>query len=137
MTNMNDVINILDGLNMEELESLKQKVSECIDSKRETKRLIYTHDCYGSSNYHFRKYKHFAKLLTAIDDTKTNGFAFIGKFLRVDKENLVRCGSYVVEVCDCSISLYKVEEDGINLILEGNSRRYVSFIQEAKRLTGL
>lgn len=137
MTNINNVINILEELNIEELENLKQKVAECISSKRETKRLIYTHNCYGSSNYHFRKYKHFAKLLTAIDDIKTNGFAFIRKFLRVDKENLVRCGSYVVEVCDCSISLYKVEEDEINFILEGNSRRYVSFIQEAKRLTGL
>ncbi|MFL0250642.1 hypothetical protein ACJDT4_09440 [Clostridium neuense] len=137
MQKLNDIIVNFNELTIEELQQLKQEVVEHINAKRENKQVIYVHDCCYSSNYHRGKYKHFAKLLTSIDDTKTNGFAFNGKFLKVDKENLVEKENYVVEVCNCSIRLYKVEEDSINLILEGNSRQYVSFIREAKRLTGL
>lgn len=137
MPKLNKIVTNLNELTNEELQKLKQEVLERINLKRGTKHVIYTHACYGSSNYHFRKYKHFSKLITSIDDTKSNGYAFNGEFLLADKENLIKDGSFVVEVCDCSLSLYKVEADGIKLVLQGNSRRYVSFIQEAKRLTEL
>ena len=74
----------------------------------ETSDCVYTHDCKGSANYHLGKYKHWAKLVKAIDRSKTNGYAFIGDFLKVQNEHRVPKNSIVVEVCDTTITAYRV-----------------------------
>ena len=126
----------LKELTIEELEILKTNVLKERES-RITKKVIYTHDCFGSSNYHMNKYKHFSKKLTGIDESKTNGYAFSGDFLSVECENLVTEGSYIVEVCMGIIKLYKASDNEKELLLKGNSGAYVSFIRKAKEITGL
>lgn len=62
----------------------------------------------------------------------------MGTFLKVESENLVKVGAYIVEVCSDNLSLYKVEgENKIQLLLEGKANSYVTFIKEAKKITGL
>lgn len=125
-------------IQLEELKQIRNIISEEIERKTVVRRVIYTHDCYGSSSYHFRKYKHWAKTLKQIDDTKTDGYAFIGDFLKGESENLVKIGAYVVEVCSDNLSLYKAEgENKFQLLLEGKANSYVTFIKEAKKITGL
>ena len=85
---INKIIGELKGLSIEELGKLQEHIVKEKDT-RGCKKTIYTHDCFGSSDYHFRKYKHFAKKITSIDGNKTNGYAFSGEFLDVRKENLV------------------------------------------------
>lgn len=126
----------LKDLTIEELEMLQKSILNEKES-RVIKKTIYTHDCYDSSDYHRSKYKHFAKKLTGIDDSKTNGYAFSGDFLSVEDENLVTEGSYIVEVCIGILKLYRASNDEKELLLEGKSGAYVSFIREAKEITGL
>lgn len=124
---------------VEDIKKLKNRISFLIDFtfKDTTKKSIYKHDCFGSSTYHFRKYKHYAKVLDSIDATKANGFAFVGDFLSYDKEDVVKDGSYIIEVCHESHRIYKVENDVKELILEGSRKELVSFIKRAKELTNL
>lgn len=130
----------LKTLNLEQLKDLKDKVQVEI-SKREGKdaiKYIYTHDCYDRSTYHQGKYKHYVKTIRSIDDTKSNGYAFIGDFLKVDKENLVVADSYVVECCSGTLKLYLIiGNQEKELVLEGTQRTICAFIQEAKRITRL
>lgn len=133
---MNEIITNLKSLTIEELERLQASIVK-ERGLRGNKKSIYTHDCFGSSNYHYGKYKHYSKVITSIDDSKTNGYAFNGEFLKVDKENRIPEGSYVIETCSITLRIYKVTNDEKELILEGKSRNYVSFIREAKELTGL
>ena len=72
---------------------------------------VYTHDCKESSNYHLGKYKHWAKLVKAIDKSKTNGYAFIGDFLKVQNEHRVPKNSIVVEVCGTTLTAYRITGD--------------------------
>lgn len=82
------------------------------------------------------KYKYYSKRITAIDDSKTNGFAFLGEFLNVRKENLIPDGSYILEVCNnMSLKLYKINKESKELVLVGYSNMFVSFIKEARELT--
>jgi hypothetical protein len=77
----------------------------------ETSDCVYTHDCKGSSNYHLGKYKHWAKLVKAIDKSKTNGYAFIGDFLKVQNEHRVPKNSIVIEVCNTTLTAYRIIGD--------------------------
>ena len=121
---------IILSLNQEELKETKKLIEKQLAEKTKKEKVIYTHNCYNASNNHFRKYKHWCKLIEDIDSSKTNGFAFIGEFLFTDKENLVDKNSYVVEVCANDLSLYKIIGDNEKeLILEGKSSKYVSFIK--------
>lgn len=133
---INEIVKNLKDLTLAELEKLQESIVKERGLK-EKKQSIYTHDCYGSSDYHFGKYKHYSKKITAIDSTKTNGYAFSGEFLQLRNENLVPEGSYVIEACSCKLRIYRVDNDLKELILEGSSSSYVSFIREAKELTGL
>ena len=72
---------------------------------------VYAHDCQRSANYHQRKYKHWCKLVTEIDLTKADGYAFIGRFLQVTAENMVPRGSVIVEVCGTDYIAYRVVGD--------------------------
>ena len=130
----------LKDLCIEELQTLKDNITiEII--RREDKILancIYTHDCYGSSQYHFGKCKHYAKVLDKIDNTKTDGYAFVGDFLKCDKENLIKKGKFVIEVCSVTLKIYRVVGDKEKeLIIQGRQNEICSFIKEAKKLTSL
>lgn len=135
--NVQEIIAEVKLMPIEDIKELKNKISFLIDFKDKTKKSIYKHDCFGSSTYHFRKYKHYAKVLDSIDDTKANGFAFVGGFLNCDKEDIVRDGSFIIEVCHEDYRLYKIENDVKELILEGRRKELVSFIKSVKELTNL
>ncbi|MCT4543512.1 MAG: hypothetical protein N4A63_08220 [Vallitalea sp.] len=126
-------------LDLEDLKEVRNALNNIIRKKSEkTKKVIYTHNCYNSSNYHFRKYKHWSKKITSVDDTKTNGYAFTGDFLKVDKENLVEVGSYIVECCDQSLYLYLLKnEDEVEELATGNYNEFISFIRSVKEITKL
>ena len=137
MSNLEEVLKMLGDFELKELIKIKSAVDKSINLKSDKKRVIYKHKCFGSSDYHFNKYKHYSKVLTLIDNTKTNGYAFVGEFLPIQKESLVREGSYVVEVCDADIYLYKIKADSDELLLQGKYSEMVTFIKRAKEITGM
>lgn len=126
----------LKELTLEELNFLQNQIVKEKDL-RTNNYCIYTHGCCERSTHHLNKYKHYAKRITAIDSSEKNGYAFIGDFLSVHKQNLVPEGSYVIEVCSNNLTLYRVHEDKDELLLTGNDREYVTFIKKAKEVTGL
>lgn len=137
MIELEKIIEELEKLSLEDLELLKGKIKKCIDAKSDKKKMvIYKCDCFDSSDYHFNKYKHYAKVLTGIDCTETNGYAFQGEFISVRKENLIQDGSYIIENCNYHLYLYKLESDEKNLCLEGSTNKIISFIKKAKEITG-
>lgn len=75
-------------------------------------KVVYEHECKGSARHHLMKYKHWAKLITSVDTSKTNGFAFDGEFLDVNSEHKIDVGSLVVEACGDTITLFRIDEDG-------------------------
>jgi len=97
--------------------------------------VVYEHDCMKSASYHLRKYKHWAKLLTAVDTTKSNGFAFIGEWLSVTSQNQVIEGSLVVEYCgydgNREFKLYRVTQSGKVEIVASSRQTIVEFIRKA------
>lgn len=128
----------ISNLDLDELEKLKSVVNIVIKEKRIDANTIYTHDCYGSSKHHFGKYNHWAKVIKKIDDTKTNGYAFIGDFISIEKENIASVGDYVVEVCASELKLYKaLDKNEKELLAEGRYNSFVSFIKECKEITEL
>lgn len=125
----------LKELSIEELNDLLKDVKEEIAS-RNNKKIIYCCDVKGNSEYSLKKYKSWAKLITNIDTTKTNGYAFVGNFLNVRTENLVNAGDYVVElVQDQNYFLYKATGDNNKeLLLEGKRNNLITFIRECKKI---
>ena len=136
MNSIEEYIEQIKSFNLEELRLLQEHILKEKDS-RVTPKYVYTHDCCGYSNYHIKKYKHYSKRITAIDETKVNGYAFLGEFLNVKKENLVPDESFILEVCNMSLKLYKTKKETKELVLEGYSNMFVSFIKEAKEITKL
>lgn len=100
-------------MNTEELLVAKAEIEKRIEeiNGKKKKLCLYTHRCKDSANHHMGKYKHWAKLVSGIDTSKTNGYAFIGEFLGVNYEHMVPEGSIVVEVCDCTIIAWKIGVD--------------------------
>lgn len=60
----------LKDLSYENLSKLKDEIVVLLEAKAEKRKYIYKHDCYGCSNYHFNKYKYYAKKITQIDESK-------------------------------------------------------------------
>ena len=119
----------------EELQKLIIRAKEEL-AKRNTKTLVlYTHDCKNHSDYHQRKYRHWAKKVLSVDTTKTDGYAFEGPPLYVDKEYKLRVGRIVVEVCsdDGTIKAYQMKKTGKKLIAEGSTRSMSAFIEEVAK----
>lgn len=81
-----------------------------------------------STNYHRGKYKHWAKLVTGVDTTKTNGYAFEGEFLNINAEHKIPVGSIIAEVCGAKIKIYELKPNGKALILEGYTSSMSSII---------
>lgn len=89
-------------------------------------KVLYEHDCKGSARYHMNKYKHWAKLVTGVDTSKTNGYAFEGEFLSVYNEHKLETGSLVVECCGGEITLYRVTGDSEKEELDTAGRKSMS-----------
>lgn len=125
----------IESLDIDTLKDIRKEISNKIEERKTEKKVIYVHECYGSSQYHFRSKKHWAKIVTEVDDDKTNGYAFEGKFLNCEKENLVPNGSYVVETCCEKLFLYVIKDDySKELLVEGREREFISFIKECKTI---
>jgi len=108
-------MNNLENMSVQELEQLKNQIDNLIKSKKsnsQSQLILYTHNCKDSAKYHKNKYKHWSKLVTAVDVTKTNGYAFIGDFLNISNEHKLPINSIVVEVCHTTIIAYRLQEDG-------------------------
>ncbi|HPZ75317.1 MAG TPA: hypothetical protein PK723_05875 [Candidatus Pacearchaeota archaeon] len=97
--------------------------------------VVYEHECMKAASYHLNKYKHWAKLLTGVDVTKSNGFAFIGEWLQVTSQNQVIEGSLVVEYCGYDGSrefkLYRVTQSGKQEVAAASRQTIVEFIRKA------
>ena len=96
--------------------------------------MVYTHRCKNSAKYHHGKYKHWAKLVYAVDTSKTNGYAFDGDFLVVTAEHKVPVGSVIVEVCDKEIDCYIMEASGKRNVASGRTDSMSGFIDTVSRL---
>ena len=122
----------------EELIKLKEQITNELLKRNPQKKVLYKTDCYNSSDYHHNKYKHWARIIKSIDETKTNGYAFIGEKIEIRKESLVPINSFIVECCGYDLKIYKVNgNDDKEIILTGRYNKFVSFIQEAKELINL
>lgn len=121
----------LKNMSIEELENLKTKINEEIGTRKpKTEYVVYSHDCMNSANYHKGKYKHWAKLVTAIDATKANGYAYQGEFLNINVEHKVPAGSLVVEVCNTTIEAYRITENGKELVDEARTNAMSALIDK-------
>lgn len=120
----------LKKLTIEQLNELKAQIVAEIESRQQNKTLvIYTHDCKNSAKYHKGKYKHWTKLVKAVDTTKTNGYAFIGEFLNINYEHKIPANSIVVEVCDKDIIAYRATENGKGKITEAKTNSMSGLIE--------
>ena len=125
----------IEEMETEELKELKLKIEAELNKRKEDKKIIYNTDNFNSSTYHINKYKPWAKEINAIDITKTNGFAFIGNFLKLKNENIVKQGQHVVEMDENRLYLYKAKEDyKKDLILEESKANYISFIRNVAEI---
>jgi hypothetical protein len=126
---------MLDLKNMtdEELNNLKAQINEELLC-REKKEVVYTHNCKTASTYHLQKYKHWAKLVTGVDTSKTNGYAFKGTFLAVTQEHKVPIGSIIVEVCEVVITAYRMELNGKKELFSGRTHTMSKFIEKVAEL---
>lgn len=126
-------------LTIDELRELKREIEEEIRVRQEAeaKKVVYTHDCKDKASYHKGKYKHWAKLVTSVDSSKTDGYAFVGEFLKIDSEHYVPAGAIVVEVCSDTFTAYKVIGDyKKELISEGKRNSLVPFIRVVEESLG-
>lgn len=122
----------------EELIKLKDEILEELSKRNTIKNVLYKFDCYDFSDYHIRKYRHWGRIIKSIDETKTNGYAFIGDKIELRKECIVPVDSFIVECCGDDLKIYKVNgDDDKELLLEGRYNRFVSFVKEAKELIKL
>lgn len=120
----------LKEMTIEALENLRKEIMDELKS-RTPELVLYAHDCKKSAKYHLDKYKHWAKLVTSIDTTKTNGYAFVGDFLSVYNEHKLPIGSIVAEVCDTSITVYRITLEGKQEIASGFTKSMSAVIEAA------
>lgn len=93
--------------------------------------VLYAHDCKESSKYHLNKYKHWAKHIKVVDQSKTNGYAFDGDFLAVYAEHKLPVGALVIEVCDRNAYLYRIAPEGKEELTKANTRGMSGLIEQA------
>lgn len=100
----------IEAMSTAELYKLKAKINQEILNRTE-KKVMYQHDCFGSARYHFANYKHWSKIVTAVDVTKATAYGFIGDFLNVHITNVVPLHSIIVECCGVTYRVYEVMGD--------------------------
>ena len=96
----------------------------------------WAHDCKGQSRYHFMKYRHWAKIVSSVDTTKANGWAFQGEWLPTDREDVIRDGAIVVEFCTDSYRAYRVSAAGKELIARAYYKNLVDFVRKVAEAVG-
>ena len=104
-------INMKDLTNEEINLIISQLKAELRSREAAPQLVVYSHDCQNSANHHKNKYKHWCKLVSEIDLTKADGYAFIGQFLQFSSENMLVRDSIVVEVCGIDYTAYRVTGD--------------------------
>ena len=127
------------SLTLDELKVLGTAVQNEIAARTSASipRVLWTHQCQNGSKHHLGKYKHWAKLITGVDATKTNGYAWQGDFLSVAAEHMVPVGSCVAEVCDTDITVYHMIADGAAQIGSASTRSQHALIATiAEKLQG-
>ena len=102
--------------------------------KRKEQLVVYTHDCKNAARYHLGKYKHWSKLVTSVDTSKTNGYAFGGDFLTVTAEHKIPVGSVVVEVCGGTIEAYIMKPEGKEHQFKASTSSMSDFIEKVAEL---
>jgi len=122
----------------EELVEILRLVKEEINSRRARRaEVTYRHNCWDNSNYHLRKYKHWAKVIHAVDTSRTNGYAWQGSWLRIDSDNLVPQDSLVVEFCgdENEVRVYRAIADGTKeLVGQAPTNQQVGLIRKVADL---
>lgn len=96
--------------------------------------VLYTHSCMGATSSHLSKHRHWAKLVSDVDISKSNGYAFSGVFLSTSSENKIPSGSIVVETCGTDISGYVVDSSGKQLITTAKTYAMSDFINQIAHL---
>lgn len=123
------------NMSISELKELIRTAQAELETRQpeENKLVLYTHNCKDSSNHHMGKYKHWAKHVTSVDVTKTTGYAFGGDFLKVDLEHKLPVDALVVEVCDRTITLYRITETGKEELDDAKTNSMSSLIERAAK----
>lgn len=126
----------LKTLTTEELKELNNQINKELNSRNKViiDKIIYKTDNYDDSNYHVRSGHCWAKIITDIDINKTNGYAFIGDFIKVKEENLVLVDSIIIEHDNGGFICYKATKDGKIELAKGNRRNIISFILKVNDL---
>ena len=74
-------------------------------------------------------------LVTSVDRSKTDGYAFIGDFLKYKTENMIPEGSIVVEVCNTNYYAYRVTDDYFKELIaqgkRGSLHQFIVAVDEA------
>jgi len=125
-------------MTVEELQSIISEIQKEIAGRTiSSRKVIYEHPCKGSARHHLGKYKHWAKKLSSLDTTKTNGYAFGGDFLKIDSQNLLEVNTLVIEFAGCSgnsFRLEKIVDDGKSETLAtGNHANFIDFLREVEK----
>ena len=127
------------GINYKELTDIQLKelieaAKRELDSRKKTELVLYTHDCKNAAKHHLGKYKHWAKLVTSVDTSKTNGYAFSGEFLTATAEHKIPVGSVVVEVCGSTIEAYIMKNGGKEYQFKASTSSMSDFIEKVAEL---
>ena len=117
-------------------DQLKELIEEAKKElmKRKKQLVVYTHDCKNAARHHLGKYKHWSKLVTSVDTSKTNGYAFGGDFLTVTAEHKLPVGSVVVEVCGGTIEAYIMKPEGKEYQFKASTSSMSDFIEKVAEL---
>jgi hypothetical protein len=132
-------MNKMTGINYKELTDIQLKelieaAKRELDSRKKTELALYTHDCKNAARHHLGKYKHWSKLVTSVDTSKTNGYAFGGDFLTVTAEHKIPVGSVVVEVCGGTIEAYIMKPEGKEHQFKAPTSSMSNFIEKVAEL---
>jgi hypothetical protein len=124
----------LTTLTVEELETLAIAINSEIKARNNVKEpVLYYHDCISSARNHKQKNKHWSKIVSSVDTTKTNGYAFEGIFLDIEKEHKVPYNAIVIEVCGNTIKAFKMLDE-TELIATSNTDNMSHFIEKIATL---
>jgi len=107
-------MNDLSALSDQALETLLEQVQTEVTRRamRTLPLAAWAFRCFGSSKHHLSKYRHWAKEITGINPAKSDGYAFVGRFLPTDRETRLAAGTLIVERCDQDLDVYLMLESG-------------------------
>lgn len=124
----------LKTLTTEELKELNNQINKELNLRNIIDKIIYKTDNYNDSNYHVKSGHCWAKVISNIDTNKTNGYAFIGEFLKVKEENFLPINSIIIEHDNNGFICYKATKDGKEKLAKGNRKNMISFILKVNDL---